>query len=174
MNLYVYCKALKILFTMSSTSDLKAAIDGYLQTNCAGIGHRFSNMLQQSVGGACKIHNCFCTDDACTDVLICGFPCQPYSTKSNRSLSVDPSEHDLYAIHELEVLIRNRNPLIVILENVLGFMRVFGTNERSELKKLMKMIRRLGYNIDYTVLSGNVWLEGFRGMRIYNRMTGRS
>ena len=157
-------------FAAVSTSDPKKCVATFVERNCSEFGHHFKSMLGQALSGKCTKHpdSEQCQDSSApVDIFVSGFPCQPYSSKSNRSTEANPKSHPLYAADEVELVIKNRKPRIIVLENALGIERTFADKPKSELDAILQMLKKYGYHTKVHRLSGHTWHEGFRGSRSY-------
>lgn len=96
------------------------------------------------------------------DVLLAGFPCQPFSlagvSKKNslgRSHGFN-DEHQGNLFFDIERILRHHRPVAFLLENVKHL-------ERHDGRRTFEVIRRtladeLGYNIDWKVISSAPWV----------------
>ena len=83
------------------------------------------------------------------DVLVCGFPCQPFSPANRRRSTEDPRRHVLPAV--LAFVLRHVPP-VVILENVPGFL----TYGKGLFEETLAQLRGAGYTVSHAKLSSHV------------------
>lgn len=86
------------------------------------------------------------------DVLLAGFPCQPFSNAGNR-LGVDDERGTLF--HEVQRFVEEKAPLAFVLENVKGILSTKmpdGTPLPEEIRKRLSCVRlSRGGRVDYRV-----------------------
>lgn len=75
------------------------------------------------------------------DVLVGGFPCQPFS-KSGKQLGMDEARGTLF--WNIAKIIEVRKPKIVLLENV---RNIAGPRHEHEWEVIIKTLRQLGYRV---------------------------
>lgn len=75
------------------------------------------------------------------DVLVGGFPCQPFS-KSGKQLGMDETRGTLF--WNIAKIIESRKPKLVLLENV---RNIAGPRHAHEWKIIIKTLRDLGYRV---------------------------
>lgn len=78
------------------------------------------------------------------DVLTAGFPCQPFS-KSGHQRGVNEARGTLF--FNILKIIEKRKPKLVLLENVKNLV---GPKHLSDYKKMIKLLRELGYAVSET------------------------
>jgi DNA (cytosine-5)-methyltransferase 1 len=78
------------------------------------------------------------------DVLVGGFPCQPFS-KSGKQMGMEETRGTLF--WNIAKIIEARNPTIVLLENV---QNIAGPRHIHEWKVIIKTLRDLGYRVSST------------------------
>ena len=85
------------------------------------------------------------------DVLVGGFPCQPFS-KSGKQLGMEETRGTLF--WNIAQIIKVRKPKIVLLENV---RNIAGPRHQHEWKVIIQTLRELGYrvSVDPFVVSPN-------------------
>ena len=175
------------MYTIASASDSKPSVAAYFNDNIAsGSSGSESHFYRDVVDQALRI-DCARCGDACTvsmfqkDVLIAGFPCQPFSRKRKDRYAKGAPNHDLYCVEELINLILVAQPLIVILENVVEVNKlepvaVNADHVDSDVAASLgsttydHILDRCGSNYfgnkyDPKITSGHIWQEGFRGDR---------
>lgn len=76
------------------------------------------------------------------DVLLAGFPCQPFSNAGLRK-GFDDSRGTLF--HEIERIIEHHKPKVVVLENVKGLLTHDKGNTFGTIKRILT--EKLGYEI---------------------------
>lgn len=101
------------------------------------------------------------------DVLFAGFPCQPFSIIGNRAGFSDARGTLFF---ELARIIEAKQPRAFVLENV---RQLVSHNEGQTLKRILEILRELGYMVDYHVLNAlhfglpqkreRVMIVGFKG-----------
>lgn len=110
------------------------------------------------------------------DVLLAGFPCQPFSIIGNRR-GFDDSRGTLF--FEIARILERKRPAAFVLENV---KLLIGHNRGHTLKRIMEVLRDLGYNSDYKVFNAldfglpqkreRVFIVGFRDSVSFNWPVG--
>jgi DNA (cytosine-5)-methyltransferase 1 len=75
------------------------------------------------------------------DILVGGFPCQPFS-KSGKQLGMEETRGTLF--WNIAQIIKIRKPKIVLLENV---RNIAGPRHKHEWKIIIKTLRNLGYRV---------------------------
>lgn len=82
------------------------------------------------------------------DILIGGFPCQPFSTIGKR----EGFEHETQGTLFFDVvrILKEKNPSAILLENVIGLVNHDNGNTFNQIKKTLE--DELGYRIDSRVL----------------------
>lgn len=75
------------------------------------------------------------------DVLVGGFPCQPFS-KSGKQMGMEETRGTLF--WNIAKIIESRKPSIVLLENV---QNIVGPRHLHEWKVIIKTLRNLGYRV---------------------------
>ncbi|NCY26811.1 MAG: DNA (cytosine-5-)-methyltransferase, partial [Alphaproteobacteria bacterium] len=71
------------------------------------------------------------------DLYVCGFPCQPFSMAGKRQGEQDPRGTVFY---ECLRVIKNKKPMIFILENVIGLLSIDGG---KTFKTILRELERL-------------------------------
>ena len=82
------------------------------------------------------------------DILLAGFPCQPYSTIGERKGLDDERGGPL--VHALMSIIASHRPKGIVLENVKGLISM---SNGEVLQGLIRILTSLGYTTDYRVLN---------------------
>lgn len=95
------------------------------------------------------------------DVLLAGFPCQPFTTMGRRTGVADPRNG--YAFGELLRILAHCRPKALCLENVRGLMNMA---KGQTFADMMASLDRLGYNVQWRLLNARAWLPQNR-IRIY-------
>ena len=107
--------------------------------------HFFSDMLEmESPAGYCHLHDsdmCGADSYESSDFSCVCFPCQPWSSLSNRADKPSPSAHpdfkNVFGTAGSSVsLMRSRKPSIALFENVEGFMYVTDDTGRTGVQRL--------------------------------------
>lgn len=87
------------------------------------------------------------------DVLLAGFPCQPFSDSGTRNGFLDTRGTLFF---EIERILHDKRPVGFILENVEGLRKHDRESLRDRtgrtLKTILSKLERLGYRTDWTVL----------------------
>ena len=81
------------------------------------------------------------------DVLLAGFPCQPFSIIGNR-LGFDDIRGTLF--FEIARILEAKLPSMFILENV---KQLSGHDKGKTLQTILQTLRKLGYKVDWTILN---------------------
>ena len=96
------------------------------------------------------------------DVLLAGFPCQPFSlagvSKKNslgRKHGFD-DEHQGNLFFEIESILRHHRPTAFLLENVKHLQRHDGGRTFQVIRRTLE--KELGYTIDFRVISSAPWV----------------
>jgi DNA (cytosine-5)-methyltransferase 1 len=96
------------------------------------------------------------------DVLLAGFPCQPFSlagvSKKNslgRKHGFD-DEHQGNLFFEIESILRHHRPAAFLLENVKHLQRHDGGRTFQVIRRTLE--KELGYTIDFRVISSAPWV----------------
>lgn len=88
------------------------------------------------------------------DVVVGGFPCQPFSSAGNR-LGINDDRGNLY----LDVLriIENKHPKIVIMENVRGLLSMKNEDGSKLIDTITYLLENTGsgYNVNYQLLKAS-------------------
>ena len=81
------------------------------------------------------------------DLLVAGFPCQPFS-----SLSLQPglSDEKGRLFEEIFRLLKQSRPPYFLLENVPGLLK---SNSGGDMKTILDALRSLGYQVSYEVVN---------------------
>jgi DNA (cytosine-5)-methyltransferase 1 len=96
------------------------------------------------VGDICKVDVDAIPDH---DILCAGFPCQPFSIIGDRAGFADARGTLFF---ELARIIEAKHPPAFVLENV---KQLASHNEGKTLKRILEILRGLGYWIDYKILN---------------------
>lgn len=86
------------------------------------------------------------------DVVIGGFPCQPFSAAGNQKGLLDPRGTlfmDLLEVVESQIN-RGNTPKAIVLENVANLVAM---QKGKVLETILDSIKKLGYNVQYKVLN---------------------
>ena len=81
------------------------------------------------------------------DLLLAGFPCQPFSILGERK-GFDDTRGTLF--FEIARVVEKKQPQAFILENV---KQLVGHNEGRTLKHILDVLEYLGYTVEYKVLN---------------------
>ncbi len=82
------------------------------------------------------------------DVLIGGFPCQPFSTLGNLKGFQDENRGNLF--FEIADIINKKHPKIVVLENV---KNLYNHDSGNTFKTIKSVLSELGYSVYYSILN---------------------
>lgn len=122
-----------------------------------------ANFGEQPAGDITKIEAQEIPDH---DILLAGFPCQPFSICGDMK-GFDDIRGTLF--FEIARILQAKKPQAFVLENV---KQLKGHNQGQTLKRIMETIRNLGYYADYRVLNAlnfglpqkreRIFIVGFR------------
>lgn len=101
------------------------------------------------------------------DVLLAGFPCQPFSSIGRRQGFLHETQGTLF--YDVARIIKDKNPKAFLLENVPGLL----THDNGKTFEVIKnTLLELGYTVDYQVLNSaefgvpqqrrRIYIVGFR------------
>ena len=101
------------------------------------------------------------------DVLLAGFPCQPFSSIGRRQGFLHETQGTLF--YEVARIIKDKQPLAFMLENVPGLL----THDNGKTFEIIKAtLKELGYTVDHKVLNSaefgvpqqrkRIYIVGFR------------
>ncbi len=107
------------------------------------------------------------------DILLAGFPCQPFS-QAGKKLGFNETRGTLF--FEIERILLDKKPKAFLLENV---KHLKGHNKGNTFKVILKHLKEAGYNVFYKVITAKdfgvpqnrsrIFLVGFRNQNIlYN------
>ena len=82
-----------------------------------------------------------------TDVMIVGFPCQPFSLASSLNKGLEDERGKL--IYEICRIIKSSSPKYLIAENVEGLI----TKNKKDFQVILDLFDRCGYNINWRILN---------------------
>jgi DNA (cytosine-5)-methyltransferase 1 len=82
------------------------------------------------------------------DILLAGFPCQPFSIIGQMKGFEDDTRGTLF--FDIARILIEKKPKAFILENV---KQLVGHNQGQTLKVIMKTLKDLGYHVNYSVLN---------------------
>jgi len=110
------------------------------------------------------------------DVLISGFPCQPFSIAGYRQGFDDETGRGTI-FFELERIIKAKKPKIILLENVKNLV---GHDNGNTFRVILEKLEKAGYYVKYQVLNameyGNIpqnreriYIVGFRSKSLYQQ-----
>ena len=135
------CKALKIKCECVLTSEIKTHAIETLKLN-----YEHKNL----VGDITKVNASEIPD---FDILLAGFPCQPFSQAGKREGFLDTRGTLFF---EIERILEVKRPYSFILENVEGLVKHDLDNKNDEIGKTLKVIleklKSLNYKVTYRVL----------------------
>ena len=128
------CKKNEIISDCLFSSD----IDAYCQKSYElNFGHKPAGDIQ-------KINE---KDIPCHDVLLAGFPCQPFSIIGNRK-GFEDTRGTLF--YDIARILKEKQPQAFVLENV---KQLVGHNKGQTLNVIIKTLQELGYHTHYKVLN---------------------
>lgn len=81
------------------------------------------------------------------NILMAGFPCQPFSQAGKRKGLDDPRGQLFYSI---EKILKTQKPEVVFLENV---KQLKGHNKGKTLQHMINLLENIGYSVKYDILS---------------------
>lgn len=81
------------------------------------------------------------------NVLVAGFPCQPFSVAGNRQSFNDPRGSFIFKIFQI---VDCHRPEVIFLENVKNLLTI---NNGEDFDKILEMLTNLGYFITYKVMN---------------------
>jgi len=81
------------------------------------------------------------------DILMAGFPCQPFSIIGSKLGTADPRGT---LFKEILRIVRVKKPLGIVLENV---KQLATAQDGAILKQIVEGLRRLGYTVDWRILN---------------------
>ena len=85
------------------------------------------------------------------DILVAGFPCQPFSQAGSKKGFKDKTRGG--AFFDIVRILKHHKPRMFLLENVKGLC----TNDKGKtLKKILKVLVDLDYKISYKVIDGGL------------------
>jgi DNA (cytosine-5)-methyltransferase 1 len=107
------------------------------------------------------------------DLLLAGFPCQPFSIIGNMK-GFEDTRGTLF--FDIARILKEKRPAAFILENV---RRLVGHNKGQTLKRILQTLRELEYFVDYRVLNAldfglpqkrdRVFIVGFSNAEAFSR-----
>jgi DNA (cytosine-5)-methyltransferase 1 len=128
-----------------------------------------SNFGDVPVGDITKVSSLELPDH---DVLLAGFPCQPFSIIGDLQGFLDTTRGTLF--FEIARILRDKKPRAFVLENV---KQLVGHDKGRTMKVIMSTLEELGYVCDYKVLNAldfglpqkreRVFIVGFLGFAGY-------
>lgn len=117
---------------------------------CRALGqvptHHFSEAKDLEIGGGmCHVHECHCFAETEEDHLfISGFPCQPFSQQRPKRWTQRWKDHPAAAtMFDTARVIRARQPRLVLLENVPGFLYESRTGSLTFLLFFFALVTKL-------------------------------
>ncbi len=96
------------------------------------------------------------------DVLLAGFPCQPFSSIGLRQGFLHQTQGTLF--YEIARILRDKKPLAFLLENVEGLVT---HNNGETMSIILETLRELGYAVSYQVLDASQFGVPQKRKRIY-------
>lgn len=160
--------ALGVPHEVDATCDPKDSAFRVLECRAAGqkAKHHFNDIHELLEGSAhCRFHGQVCEAPRESDVMIAGFPCQPYSSMSPKrfadgSVKNHPKTDVTSAMHDsLEAF----EPSAFIFENVRGFSKRAQGEDSSPLDQFMEVLKAKGkYHVCALHIYLNEWVQADR------------
>jgi len=130
----------------------------------------FANFNEMPHGDITKIKT---NDIPAFDVLLAGFPCQPFSSIGKRQGFLHATQGTLF--YDVARIIDEKNPKAFMLENVQGLV----THDKgNSLRTIIGLLNELGYDVQYKVIDSADFGVPQHRKRIYivgfNRSTVRN
>lgn len=105
------------------------------------------------------------------DILLAGFPCQPFSSIGKRLGFLHETQGTLF--YDVARIIKDKRPKAFMLENVQGLI----THDKGRtLQTIMEVLNNLGYSVQYKVLNSanfgvpqmrkRIYIVGFDSLRV--------
>ncbi len=113
-----------------------------IDKNCREV---YTNNFNEIPVGDIKEINSADLDDF--DVLVAGFPCQPFSI-CGKKLGFEDTRGTLF--FEICKIIKIKQPQVIVLENV---KHLIHHDKGNTLKVIIASLRELGYSVDYKILN---------------------
>ena len=123
----------------------------------------FHNFGEKPAGDITQVSE---SDVPVHDILLAGFPCQPFSIIGNMK-GFEDTRGTLF--FDIARIIKKKRPRAFVLENV---KLLVGHNEGKTLEKILVTLRSLGYHVEYKVLNSlnfglpqkreRIWIVGLR------------
>jgi len=101
------------------------------------------------------------TDIPNHDMLLAGFPCQPFSSAGNRRGFLDERGGLFFIIH---AILKAKQPKMFLLENVEGLLT---HNNGKTLNLILSQLKQLDYKVDYKILDATDFGVPQQRRRIY-------
>lgn len=86
------------------------------------------------------------------DILIAGFPCQPFSNAGNRK-GLEDDRGTLYL--ECIRIIKVKTPKVVVFENVRGILSTKAPNGKKLIDLICYELKSIGYNVNYKLVNAS-------------------
>ena len=138
----------KTPFKIVFSNDFDAATELVYNANDKFFGHSMT---------MCDVKTIADNDIPDFDILLAGFPCQPFSNAGLRK-GVDDYRGTLYKECERFLTIgnqRKRKPIAFVFENVKGILSSKVPNGLSVPEEIVRLTKELGYNTRYMLLNAN-------------------
>jgi site-specific DNA-cytosine methylase len=120
--------------------------------------------------GMCSQHGTRCAAPALSsnhDIVVVGFPCQPYSTQRAKRFAKDSvRNHPLSSVAEgaLHHVARWR-PKLALIENVPGWAKKAAGEAQSHMETFISALTSIGYHCMSVLLSSAAWVSAERERR---------
>jgi DNA (cytosine-5)-methyltransferase 1 len=120
----------------------------------------FANFDEMPVGDITAIDEKTVPDH---DILVGGFPCQPFSSVGKRQGFGHPTQGTLF--FDVVRILKEKKPTAVLLENVVGLVNHDGGNTFRQIKETLH--EELGYHVESKVLNSSDFGVPQHRRRIY-------
>eukprot|EP00929_Paragymnodinium_shiwhaense_P094960 TRINITY_DN55868_c0_g1_i2.p1 TRINITY_DN55868_c0_g1~~TRINITY_DN55868_c0_g1_i2.p1 ORF type:complete len:482 (+),score=38.97 TRINITY_DN55868_c0_g1_i2:155-1600(+) len=170
-------EALDVKHEILSASDLK--LDARLSASFhVEAGHVYDDMsgqlLPPSSTAKCSLHpGANCQDKQRPDLLVAGFPCQPFSKLGSAAKTREgPRSHPQFpAMKQLLEVIANRRPRMCVIENVETMDVAYPSTCDDQLSPLQEFVgflrTKARYNCRVVNVNARDFHEGPRGNRLF-------
>lgn len=115
--------------------DVSPASKAIVHATYPELKHWYDDVFGESFSHAPKV-----------DVLVAGFPCQPFSSEGAMQ---GPDDHRSMVICKILEYIRAQKPAVVLLENVAGLLHMFP----ETMMNIMVVLKSYGYIVDWRKLN---------------------
>ncbi|MDL5041588.1 DNA cytosine methyltransferase [Heyndrickxia coagulans] len=144
------------LFSGCGGLDLGLEMAGFEVIWANDIDKHAAATYQHNIGNIVEgdIKNIDVKDIPDCDVVVAGFPCQPFSSAGNR-LGIEDARGTLY--EECLRVIDDKKPKVVIFENVRGILSIKNKDGSLLLDSIINLLEAIepGYNVQYKLLKAS-------------------